>query len=141
MKKVLVIDDDWSIRQILQVLLNDLGLDILEARHGSDGLRIAQQQRPDAILLDWKMPGMDGLTVLQHLRSSSVTKSIPVIMLTSDAHLLSPAQISQLGVIEVIAKPFESRTLCQRIARAIGQDLPDPRQEGPLSKRHNSNQV
>jgi CheY-like chemotaxis protein len=129
MRKVLVIDDDWLIRQTLRTSLTRLGWEIMEAPNGSDGLLMAMHQRPDAILLDWKMPQMDGLTVLRHLQSNSATKGIPVIMLTADAHLLSPAQISQLRVIEVITKPFEPVMVSRHLAQAIDQRLPHAKQD------------
>jgi CheY-like chemotaxis protein len=136
MKKVLIIDDNLSTRQILQIALSYFGWDILEAPNGREGLLLAIDRRPDAILLDWRMPEMDGLTVLYHLRSSSVTKDIPAIVLTAEAHLLPLVQLSRLGVAALIAKPFEPVMLSQQIARVLCQDLPHSKQENtPLTAR------
>ena len=141
MKKVLVIDDNLSVRQILQISLSYFGWDILEAPNGREGLRLATDRRPDAILLDWRMPEMDGLTVLRHLRSSSVTKDIPVIVLTAEAHLLPLVQLSRLGVSALIAKPFEPVMLSQQIARVLCQDLPHSQHESTEPNSHNGCKV
>ena len=83
-KRVLVIDDDDTFRYILrQIIGNEPRYEVLEASNGSDGLRLAKDQRPDVIVLDLNMPNIDGFTVLQELEADQHTSMIPVIVATS----------------------------------------------------------
>ena len=78
MAKILVIDDDRGIRHLLDTLLRYKGYSVLLAENGQRGLELFRQERPDVIVLDLKMPEMDGLTVLRHVRSLNLTQ--PVII-------------------------------------------------------------
>jgi signal transduction histidine kinase len=83
-KRVLVIDDDDTFRYILrQIIANEARYDVLEASNGSDGLRLAKDERPDVIVLDLQMPHVDGFTVLQELNADRRTSIIPVVVSTS----------------------------------------------------------
>jgi signal transduction histidine kinase len=83
-KRVLVIDDDDTFRYILrQIIANEPRYEVLEANNGSDGLRLAKDERPDAIVLDLQMPHVDGFTVLQELNADPRTSIIPVVVSTS----------------------------------------------------------
>jgi signal transduction histidine kinase/CheY-like chemotaxis protein len=85
-KRVLVIDDDDTFRYILrQIITNEPRYDVLEASNGSDGLRLARDERPDVIVLDLQMPHVDGFTVLQELNADGRTSVIPVVISTSVA--------------------------------------------------------
>jgi signal transduction histidine kinase len=83
-KRVLVIDDDDTFRYILrQIIANEARYEVLEASNGSDGLRLAKDERPDVIVLDLQMPHVDGFTVLQELNADQRTSIIPVVVSTS----------------------------------------------------------
>ena len=81
--KILVIEDEEHIRTIISYNLKLDGFEVYLAENGLIGLEMARQIKPDLILLDWMMPGMDGLQVLSELKDNLITKSIPVFMLTA----------------------------------------------------------
>jgi CheY-like chemotaxis protein len=117
MKRILVIDDEDVIQEVVQGCLEDLGgWDTLLASSGAEGLRVAATERPDAILLDVSMPDMDGVETVQKLRSNSVTQNIPVILLTAKVQPADQVRFSELGVVGVIAKPFDPMTLADQVA-------------------------
>ena len=82
-KKIIIIEDESSLRNILVEKLNLEGFDVLEARNGEEGLDLTLSQKPDLILLDIIMPKMDGITMLKKLRGDSWGKKVPVIILTN----------------------------------------------------------
>jgi len=110
--KVLIIDDDADIRKIAGLSLSRLGgMDVIEAAGGAEGLRKAQEERPDVILLDMMMPTMDGSQTLAALRSQPATASTPVIFLTAKAVHVEVERMRALGAAGVLIKPFDPRTL------------------------------
>lgn len=119
-QSVLLIDDDASIREIVQACLSDLaGWKVKTVASAQEALNWLGSERPDVILLDILMPGMDAVTFLQRLRASYLTQTIPVILLTVQARWYSPQQLQQLSVIDAIAKPFDPVTLSEQIAQAL----------------------
>jgi CheY-like chemotaxis protein len=102
MAKVLVIDDEPSIRVLLDMLLRGKGYDVLFADNGWDGLDLYHREHPDVILLDLRMPELDGVTVLKHIRSVDLKQ--PVIVLTGDRTPETEQQVRTLGVNEFIVK-------------------------------------
>ncbi len=105
---ILIIDDDRMIREILQNAISQTGHYVYTAEDGPSGLEIAQNQELDVILLDWMMPGMNGMEVLNRLKHDKKTKHISVFMLTAKD---SPHDIDQavlLGVDDYIVKPFNA---------------------------------
>src|SRR3954468_18151594 len=114
--KILVIDDDFDIRHIAQVALTRLGgFEVLEADGALEGLRLAEQEHPDVILLDVMMPGMDGTAVLKMLQTSAATASIPVIFLTARATRGDEENLRGLGAMGLIPKPFDPMTLTEKV--------------------------
>ncbi len=120
-KRILFIDDETHVRQIVKACLESLGgWNVLLAASGQEGLSKAVSEQPDAILLDLMMPEMDGLVLLKKLQANSVTQSIPVVFLTARKSLTEPQKFQELGVKGAIAKPFNSMTLVPQIANALG---------------------
>jgi DNA-binding response OmpR family regulator len=110
--KVLIIDDDADIRKIAGLSLSRLGgMDVIEASGGAEGLRKAQDERPDVILLDMMMPTMDGSETLAALRAQPGTATTPVIFLTAKAVHVEVERMRALGAAGVLIKPFDPRTL------------------------------
>src|SRR5947208_9630941 len=98
MKTILIVDDEADIRDILRIrLANHPGFRIVEAANGSDALELTRQQRPDLIILDWLMPGFNGMEVLKALRESPELTIIPVIMMTVKSELSAQAQGQGMG--------------------------------------------
>ena len=115
-KLILVIDDDDGIREVIQICLEAIaGWDVMTASSGQDGLIIANNQKPDAILLDVMMPHLDGIATFQQLQSNNQTQTIPTILLTAKAKISEQKQYQHLGVRGVIIKPFEPYDLVAKI--------------------------
>jgi CheY-like chemotaxis protein len=122
-KQILIVDDEARIRELVQACLEDLGGWLtLTAASGTEGLKIAQTEVIDAILLDVSMPDMDGFTVYQQLQSNPATKSIPVIMLTAKVQQNDQANFAEMGITGVIAKPFAPMSISAEIAQILGWD-------------------
>ncbi len=120
-KQVLIIDDELNVRLVVSACLERLaGWNVLTAASGYDGLSLAQDKQPDAILLDMMMPGMDGINFLQRLRANPATEAIPVILLTANADYTHPKLFPTLQVSGAIAKPFEPNLLIRQIAETLG---------------------
>ena len=117
MAKILVIDDARSIRSLLASLLRRKGYQVMLAENGAEGLELFRQEQPDAIVLDLKMPGMDGLTVLQHVRRVSLDQ--PVIMLTGTWTPTMEQQVRALGVTELLKKEFPQDQLEEALKRVL----------------------
>lgn len=117
-KKVLLVDDDQNIRRICQVCLTSVGKwDVVLAENGFDGIEKAHKERPDVILLDVMMPGMDGPTTLTKLREDEELKHIPVILMTAKVQPQEVEQYTRLGATGVISKPFDPLTLPAEIMK------------------------
>ena len=120
-RRVLIIDDDDSIREIAQASLELVGgHEVLTAEHGTQGIEVAQEARPDAILLDVMMPDMDGTEVFARLRSGADTEGIPVIFMTAKAQQQQLDDLGGIGAAGVIAKPFDAMTLASQVAAILG---------------------
>lgn len=119
-KSILLIDDEKHLSTVIQACLEKLGgWIVLKASSGSEGLRKANTEQPDAILLDIMMPDIDGVTLLHKLQESPATQYIPVILLTAKVQQNNYKQYSQLPIIGVIAKPFDPLTLAEQVAKAL----------------------
>lgn len=122
-KRILVIDDDEDIREVAKASLEGLGgWEVLVASTGSEGVAKAEEFHPNAVLLDYFMDDMDGPDVLRLLRHSKNCAAVPVIFLTGKAETLDLQQFEGMGVIGVIAKPFDPFRLSQQVAEALGRD-------------------
>lgn len=112
---ILVVDDDPKILRLLRVELTAQGFQVLVAERGRDALELAERQRPDLVILDIIMPGMDGLEVLRRLRESS---GVPVILLTAKGTDADKIIGLELGADDYLAKPFNPEELTARV-RAV----------------------
>ena len=122
MAKVLVIDDEPNIRTLLDILLRSQGYDVILADNGGDGLLLYRQEHPDVIVLDLKMPGLDGVTVLKQIRSADLIQ--PVIVLTGDSTPQAERQVRALGVTDFIVKGSSLSLLEDTLKRLF--DVPAP---------------
>ncbi len=117
MAKVLVIDDEQGIRSLLDTLLRRKGYDVVLAESGRKGLELFRRERPDVVVLDLKMPGMDGLAVLQQVRSLNPT--LPVIILTGAGTPETEQQVRAMGVTEYVEKEFSLHLLGDSLKRLL----------------------
>jgi PAS domain S-box-containing protein len=120
-RSVLIVEDDEPTRKLLSVGLRNHGFEPIEAADGEAGLDIASRQFPDLILLDLNLPGAHGLEVLQLLKHTPATASIPVIVVTGDAELRlgARARVLALGAADFVTKPFEMKTLIEEVETLI----------------------
>jgi two-component system, OmpR family, alkaline phosphatase synthesis response regulator PhoP len=106
MTRVLVIDDEAPIRLLCRVNLEAEGMQVLEAADGPAGLATARSEKPDVVLLDVMMPGLDGWRVAEELLDDPATAGIPIVFLTARAELRDRARGIDLGGVDYITKPF-----------------------------------
>lgn len=119
-KCILLIDDEETIQEVVQVGIEiEVGWQVLIASSGAEGINLADQKQPDAILLDVMMPELDGISTLSQLKANLKTQSIPVIFLTAKTQAADKNHFQSLGVAGIITKPFNSMTLASRIANIL----------------------
>lgn len=118
-KKILLIDDERLIVQSTCMALKFFGYEAFGAMNGESGLADAQAKKPDLILLDIMMPGIDGWEVLKKLKENGATKNIPVIILTAKEYFNGSAMAKQNGAQDLIAKPFEPEELNETIKKYL----------------------
>jgi two-component system phosphate regulon response regulator PhoB len=121
--KVLLVDDELSIREMLRLALEIAGFDCLEAGDIHEAHKLVTDHAPDIILLDWMLPGGSGIDLLRRLKEVDSTKNIPVIMLTAKSHEDNVIQGLDVGADDYITKPFVPKELIARM-RAILRRLP-----------------
>src|SRR5947207_2146998 len=118
-RRILVVDDQESIREVLETALRDAGADVLTAGDGASAVRVAQSERPELILLDLAMPGMSGWQVLEALHGSAATAGIPVILQTSSGDFPSFEEARRQGVAAFISKPFRLGDVVETCRRTL----------------------
>ncbi len=119
-KQILVIDDDLNIREVVSMCLRKLkGWNVVTVGSGQAGLNIILNSCPDVIILDVMMPEMDGLAFLRQLRVHHADQFIPVVLLSANRYLPDQDFLTELGVVEIVSKPFLPYNLVQRIDRAL----------------------
>ena len=121
-KRVLIIDDDVNIARVLMIRLKAAGYESMHAPNGIAGLAIATEQRPDAILLDIRMPGMDGFEVNQRLKSTPKLMDIPVIILSAHVNETAREAARASGVYSFIEKPYDPKHVIRTIANATSNN-------------------
>jgi two-component system, OmpR family, alkaline phosphatase synthesis response regulator PhoP len=128
--RVLVIDDEAPIRLLCRVNLEAEGMKVLEAADGPSGLAKARAEKPDLVLLDVMMPGLDGWGVAEQLLEDEETAGIPIIFLTARAEFRDRARGLDIGGVDYITKPFNPvelaplvRNLLERLDRGEGDEL------------------
>jgi two-component system chemotaxis response regulator CheY len=113
---VLVVDDFATMRRIITNVLRQLGYEhILEAEDGTKALQILETEKVDFVITDWNMPQMSGLDLLKAIRASEDKKHIPVLMVTAEAMQENIIKAAQAGVNNYIIKPFDAKTLSDKI--------------------------
>jgi len=119
--KVLLVDDEDSLRKVMRDLLERDGYEVTEARDGVQALDQVDRVGPDIIVLDLNLPGLDGYGVLSHLRSRPATASIPVIVLTAKGDEDNEVRVFELGADDFLTKPFRARALSARLEAVLGR--------------------
>lgn len=115
MNKILVIDDDNAINELIKINLELAGYKVVQALDGIKGFALAKQELPNAIVLDIMMPEVDGFTVAQRIRQNESTKNIPILMLTALSQINEKVKGFDIGVDDYLTKPFEMEELRVRL--------------------------
>jgi len=113
---VMVIDDSLTVRKVMQRLLTREGYEVVTATDGYDAIRQLHGVTPDAFLVDIEMPRMDGFTLVRHLRDNEVTRSRPIIMITSRTGAKHRERAMELGVNYYLGKPYQDQQLLSLLA-------------------------
>jgi two-component system, cell cycle response regulator DivK len=114
-KRILVVEDQDDNRRILRDLLTASGYELIEAVDGEQGLTAAQQERPDLILMDIQLPGIDGYEVTRRIKANETLRSIPIIAVTSYALSGDDQKAFGAGCDAYVTKPFSPRQLLAKI--------------------------
>jgi len=118
--RVVLIDDDPDLRKLIKITLEfTAGWEVVDAADGVDGIATVQREKPDVVLLDVMMPGMDGYEVCRRLKQGPDTASIPVVLLTARKHV-DDERAGTAGAAGVVFKPFEPDELAPRIGEILG---------------------
>ena len=117
--RILVIDDEVAIRDSLRMMLEYEGYDFVGAATGQEGLALAEREAPDLVLLDVKMPGMDGLEVLDRLRSMNET--LPIVVISGHGTISTAVEATKKGAFDFIEKPFASERVLVSLRNALAQ--------------------
>lgn len=121
----LVVDDDYLLLRLVELNLAKVGVKVCTAQTGREALRLAATKKPDVILLDIMMPGMDGYEVLRQLKASGETKDIPIIMLTAKTGAEDRERCQEMGAAAYVTKPFKLEELRETVKRLVhGRDNP-----------------
>lgn len=113
--KVLLVEDERSLTDVLQYNMEREGYEVFIAHEGKDGLRKAQTILPDVVILDLMLPGMSGLDICKELKSNGKTSNLPVLMLTSKSEESDQIVGFAVGADDYVTKPFSTKVLLQRI--------------------------
>jgi CheY-like chemotaxis protein len=121
MRRILIIDDEDDIREVAALSLESIaGWDVSTASSGAEGMRLASQNAPDAILMDVMMPAMDGPTTFKEMQKDPALAGIPVVLLTAKVQGVDQRRFAGLGVAAVLFKPFDPLTLADQMSAALG---------------------
>lgn len=123
-KRVLIVDDEAPIREMIAVALEMAGYECLEADNARDAHELVVDSPPDLVLLDWMMPGMTGIEFARRLRKDALTAEIPIIMLTAKGEEDSKVKGLESGVDDYITKPFSPRELVARLKTVLRRTTP-----------------
>jgi len=119
LRKVLIVDDAVSMRQMVSFTLKQGGYEVVEAEHGQDALSKLQSNAVDLIITDLNMPVMDGITLIQNVRKMPSMKSKPILMLTTEGLAAKKEQGKAAGATGWVVKPFDPDKLLQTLAKVL----------------------
>ena len=112
---ILVVEDDPDIRELLSFTISRAGFDLRAAETAEEALRMLDSGLPELMVIDWMLPGMDGIDLAKYLRSDSLTSAVPIIMLTARGGEIDKLKSFEAGVDDYVTKPFSPRELVARV--------------------------
>lgn len=119
--RLLIVEDDLDLAEMLSSYFRALGYDALTASWGKDALEVSQQENLDLVMLDIRLPDIDGYEVCRQLRAQRRTQDVPIIFLTEKRDRVDKLQGLELGVVDYITKPFDIQELRLRVRNAIAR--------------------
>ena len=120
-EKVLLVEDNEVNRRLAEFLLRSAGYQVVEAATAQEAFEILKTDRPDLILMDVQLPGMDGLEATKKIKENPATRDIPVVAITSYAMKGDREKALAAGCVGYISKPIDKATFAQQIATYIGK--------------------
>jgi two-component system cell cycle response regulator DivK len=120
MEKVLIVDDTRASRDLIRAILKTVRCDIIEATHGQQALELMQQERPDLVLLDIDMPGLNGLTVVKRIREDTSLADLPVVAVTAFAMERDREKAMAAWFTAYVTKPVRAAILRQQVQQLLG---------------------
>ena len=127
--KILVVEDDQAIREMLRFVLQQKHFDILEAENAEQALRLIHDRSPSLILLDWMLPGMSGVDLARKLKEAQETSNLPIIMITAKGEEEDMVRGLDSGADDYVTKPFSPRELVARIRAVLRRAVPHKNDE------------
>jgi two-component system chemotaxis response regulator CheY len=118
-KKIMTVDDSASVRQMVSFTLQEAGYDVVEACDGADALSKLQANPVNMIITDLNMPVMDGITLIKNVRSGSISKFVPIIMLTTESQDAKKMEGKSAGATGWIVKPFKPEQLLAVVKKVL----------------------
>jgi CheY-like chemotaxis protein len=126
--RILIIEDTLEILELFGMVLEAAGYSVLEASDGLQGISLARSQRPDLIISDLQMPGMDGYEVVRRLREDPLTRACPIVALTASVMESDREQVAAAGFNGHLSKPVKVREFAREVEQFIPEEL---RARGP----------
>lgn len=120
-KRILVVDDESHIVNVVSLKLRNAGFEVLTASDGEEALEIATQQAPDLLITDYQMPFMSGIELCEKLRATPATAHLPALMLTARGFSLTAEDLMRTNVASVLSKPFSPREVLARAQELVGE--------------------
>ena len=112
---ILVVEDEPDIRELLDFAISRSGFSVIEAETAEDALKVLDRGTPELIIIDWMLPGMDGIDLAKQLRADELTKELPIIMLTARGEEADKLRSFEVGIDDYVTKPFSPKELVARI--------------------------
>jgi len=119
--KILVADDEIYMVRLLEMTLKKGGYEVVTCRDGAEALTLATTARPQLIVMDVMMPGLDGLSAIRQLKQNEGTRQIPVVVLSAKGHALTRVEAEAAGAALFLAKPFSPNQLLSEVKKILGQ--------------------
>jgi len=118
-KRILVVEDHEENRRIMRDLLTSAGYEMIEAVTGEEGIALAERERPDLILMDIQLPGLDGLETTRRIKANPALRAIPIIAVTSYALSGDDVKAREAGCNDYVTKPFSPRALLAKVREYV----------------------
>jgi len=125
-KRVLVVDDEIHIVQVVAIKLRNNGFDVITAENGAQALELTCTKHPDLVITDFQMPVMTGLELVENLRKRPETAELPIIMLTARGFAIEDEKKKALKVSACLSKPFSPREVLQSVQEVLGLHAASP---------------